>query len=130
MDKLPWRTTPRSFKEWTLSTPGRGGGRGMWWSRWGPLGETRSSWVLVGLRRRLLEVAQELMWASSVGMVEVREDGTMRNTSSAYLTRILPGEEGNRSDALAMKAACPTAEPWRTLAEIMQGLEVESKNLV
>jgi len=113
----------------TLSTLGRTGGERKVPRRI-PLGTIMSSWVLEGLRRRLLELAQEDKCNSSAGRPKELEDGAIRKTSSAYLIKTLLGISWWRSEALIMKAIGPRAEPWITLAEMEYGLDMVPLNLV
>jgi len=98
--------TLSNFMLVTLSTLGRTGGERKV-PRRVPLGTIMSSWVLEGLRRRLLEVAQEDKCRSSAGRLKELEDRAIRKTSSAYLIKTLPGM---RSEG---------AELWITLAEML-----------
>jgi len=62
-------------------------------------------------RLGLLEYDHAAIWASSSGMVERLEAGTIKVTSSAYLNIILPGVTGWRSDELITNKGGPMVDP-------------------
>jgi len=66
----------------------------------------------------LLELDHAAIWASSSGMVERLEAGTIRVASSAYLIIMLRGVTGWRSDELVINKGEPIADPSTTLVLI------------
>jgi len=81
------------------------------------------------LRRRFFSAAHLPTLASSKETDMELLANMIKQQSSAYLHISLPSVHGVRSAAVTMKAAGHKAEPWITLAEILDRLELEPLNL-
>lgn len=73
---------------------------------------------------------QRLILSSSSWMEEELHAGTRRVVSSANLTNLFPGTMQVKSLELIVKSEGPMADPCTTLALMVQGAEMEERNLV
>ena len=105
--------TPSIFRDFTLLSPGVGGGS------CAPLRQKINSVVFDRFNFRLCLAAHEAWWSSSADIVVELDDGTNKYASSAYLEYLFKGEMELRSDEFKLNSVGPWTEPWTILAVIL-----------